>query len=69
MKKSTGALTVALFIILSGCSSEIAKRSAFEAMQNKAQMDCQQNPGSNCQEKQSYDDYQRNLNSRSDPGK
>ena len=57
------------FLLVSGCSSEMAKRSAYESMQNKAQMDCQQHPGSACPEKKSYDDYQRSLNKRSEPGK
>jgi hypothetical protein len=45
----------------------MAKRSAYESLQNKAQVDCQQHPGSACPEKKSYDDYQRSLNTRSEP--
>jgi len=32
-------------------------------------MDCQEHPGSACRENKSYDDYQRSLNKRSEPGK
>jgi putative hemolysin len=67
MKKNARAFAVAVFFLMSSCSSEMAKRSAYESMQNKAQMDCQQHPGSACPEKNSYDDYQRSLNKRSEP--
>jgi len=69
MNKNARALGLVGLCILSGCSSEMAKRSAYESLQNKAQMDCQQHPGSACPEKKSYDDYQRGLNKRSEPGK
>ena len=58
------------FLLLAcGCSSEMVKLSAYESMQNKAQMDCQQRPGAACPEKQNYDEYQRSLNTRSEPGR
>jgi uncharacterized protein YceK len=59
----------AIFLLLSGCSSEMVKRSAYESMQNKAQMDCQQHPGSTCPEKKRYNEYQRSLHIRSEPEK
>ena len=62
-------IVLAAFLFLSGCSSEMAKRSAYESMQNKAQMDCRQNPGSPCPEHKSYDDYQRGLSKRQESGK
>jgi hypothetical protein len=58
-----------IFLLFSGCSSEMAKRSAYESMQNKALMDCQQQPGSACPEQKSYADYQRSLKKQSEPGK
>jgi len=62
-------MCVAIFLLSFGCSSEMAKRSAYESLQNIEQMNCQQNPGSRCPEKQNYDDYQRSLNKRSETGK
>jgi len=63
------ALAVSAFLLLAGCSSEAAKRTAYESLQYKAQMDCQEHPGSACPDKKSYDDYQRSLDKRSEPGK
>jgi hypothetical protein len=63
VRKSVQALAAAvLFLLLPGCSSEMAKRTAYESLQIKAQADCQQHPGSACPEKRSYDDYQSGLN-------
>jgi uncharacterized protein YceK len=69
MKKIARVLAVAGLILLSGCSSEMAKRSAYESLQYKAQMDCQQHPGTACQDSKSYDEYQRSLERRDEPGK
>lgn len=69
MKHSVLVISVSVFLLVSGCSSEMAKRSAYESLQNKAQMDCQQNPGSACQDHQSYDEYQRSLNEGNTRGK
>jgi hypothetical protein len=63
------AACVTICLLSFGCSSERAKRSAYESLQNREQMDCRKNPGSQCPEKQNYDDYQRSLNKRSEPGK
>ena len=59
----------AILLLSFGCSSEMAKRATYETLQNKSQMDCQQQPGSACPEKKSYDEYQRSLNTRSEPAK
>ncbi|OGW39142.1 MAG: hypothetical protein A2X58_09065 [Nitrospirae bacterium GWC2_56_14] len=69
MKKIARILAVAGLLLLSGCSSEMAKRSAYESMRSKAEMDCRQHPGSACQDSKSYDEYQRSLDRRSEPGK
>jgi hypothetical protein len=68
MKFIVRVACLAIFLLLFGCS-EMVKRSAYESLQYKAQMDCQQHPGSACPENKSYDDYQRSLNKRSEPGK
>jgi len=60
---------LAIFFLVSGCSSEMVKRSAYGSMRNKALMDCQQHPGSACPEQKSYDEYQRSLNKQREPGK
>lgn len=69
MKKHVRILCLVMLPLMWGCSSDIAKRTAYESLQNKAQMDCQQNPGSACPEKKSYDDYQRELKERKEPVK
>jgi hypothetical protein len=53
-----------LAIISFGCSSEMTKRAAYESLKNKADMDCRKNPGAQCPEQKSYDEYQRDLNKR-----
>jgi len=68
-KHNLRMFSLAAFLIVSGCSSEMTKRSAYEMLQNKAQIDCQQNPGAACPDHQSYDEYQRSLNDRSRQGK
>jgi hypothetical protein len=69
MNKSAQALAATVLFLMSGCSCEMARRSAYESLQNKAQMDCRQHPGSACTEKQGYDDYQRGLIKQSGSGK
>ncbi len=69
MKFIVQAVCVTILLLLFGCSGEMAKRSAYESLQNVEQMNCRQQPGSACPEKRSYDDYQRSLNKRSEPGK
>jgi hypothetical protein len=69
MKRIFPGTCLAILLLTFGCSSEMAKRSAYESMQNKAQMDCQQRPGAACPEQKSYDEYQRSLKNQSEPGK
>ena len=54
------ALLAALAItILQGCSSESAKRTAFETLQNMREQQCEQDLSSRCPPRESYADYQR----------
>lgn len=69
MKHSVLVISGSLFLLVFACSSEMAKRSAYESLQNKAQLDCRQNPGSACQDHQSYDEYQRSLKDGNTRGK
>jgi hypothetical protein len=45
--------------LVSGCSSETAKRTAYETMQNVRQQECRKNLSSDCDKKDSYEDYER----------
>jgi hypothetical protein len=42
-----------------GCSSETAKRTAYETLQNVREQECLTNPAMECGKRESYDDYQR----------
>lgn len=50
---------LAMIAILSGCSSEAAKRTAYETMQNVREQECLKNPAMDCGKRGSYEDYQR----------
>ena len=52
-------LFLAIITILSGCSSEAAKRTAYETMQNVREQECLKNPAMDCGKRGSYEDYQR----------
>ncbi len=52
-------LFLAMIAILSGCSSEAAKRTAYETMQNVREQECLKNPAMDCGKRESYEDYQR----------
>ncbi len=54
------AVVAALAIaILQGCSSESAKRTAFETLQNMREQQCAQDLSGRCPPRESYADYQR----------
>lgn len=52
------ALTMVLAATL-GCSGESFKRATFDSMQNYSREQCLKDPGVECPERESYDDYQR----------
>ncbi len=52
-------LSLVASFFLPGCSSDAAQRTAFEALQNVNQEDCQKLPSMECPKRESYDDYQR----------
>jgi hypothetical protein len=64
MRSIVSLLCCASFVVLSGCSTESAKRGTYDLLQNKSDMDCRSNPGANCPEHRGYDEYQRNLNKK-----
>jgi hypothetical protein len=61
MRSTIIFLLLLLSCVLPACSSEMAKRSAYESMKNKSDMDCRAQPGASCPEPQSYDEYQKEL--------
>ena len=54
-----GLMLLATIAILSGCSSEAAKRAAYETMQNAREQECLKNPAMDCGKRGNYEDYQR----------
>jgi curli biogenesis system outer membrane secretion channel CsgG len=61
------AVVAALAIaILQGFSSESAKRTAFETLQNMREQQCEQDLSSRCPPRESYAEYQRKRKEASD---
>ncbi len=54
-------LLLILGLMLPACSAERTKRAAYDSLQNRSEMDCRSRPGADCPEKQSYDEYRRDL--------
>jgi len=59
MDKFSGVLCLIIIAMTAGCSSDMAKRTAYETMQNVRQQECLKNPAMECGKRESYDDYQR----------
>jgi hypothetical protein len=63
MNNFTAMLCLAIIALVSGCSSETAKRTAYETIQNIHQQDCLKNPQTECEKRDekrdSYEDYER----------
>lgn len=53
------SICLAFFVVVSGCSSDTAKRTAYETMQNVRQQECNKNPSLNCEKRESFEDYER----------
>lgn len=45
--------------MLAGCSTDTAKRVAYETLRNVGKQQCEKNMSNECGNGQSYDDYQR----------
>jgi hypothetical protein len=47
--------------LVTGCSSDLAQRTAYETLQNVGLEDCRKNPSpdAECPKRESYDDFQR----------
>ncbi len=54
-------LCLAIVVLTAGCSSEAAKRTAYETLQNVHEQECLKNRTSpdDCGKRESYDDYER----------
>jgi hypothetical protein len=54
-------LFLTIIALVSGCSSETAKRTAYETLQNIHDQDCLKDPNSpsECRKRDSYEDYER----------
>ena len=50
---------LAIVALTAGCSTDQAKRTAYETMQHIRQRDCLKNMSSDCEKRESYEDYQR----------
>jgi hypothetical protein len=59
MRIPIGGLCLVVMALVSGCSSETAKRTAYETLQNIHEQDCLKNPQTECEKRENYEDYQR----------
>jgi len=50
---------LAIIVLTAGCGSEIAKRTAYETLQNVHQQECMKNPSLDCEKRENYDEYER----------
>ena len=64
MDKATCWLCLAVIALVAGCSTETAKRTAYETLQNIREQECLKDPNSpsECGKRDSYEDYQRKRN-------
>jgi outer membrane biogenesis lipoprotein LolB len=46
-----------VIVLLTGCSADSAKRTAYETLQNVRQQECIRNGAQDCGQRESYDDY------------
>jgi len=59
MADFVGVLCLAAIVLVSGCSSESAKRTAYETLQNVHEQECLKNPSADCRKRDSYEDCPR----------
>jgi hypothetical protein len=60
MNRLVAALCLLVFMLVSGCSAETAKRTTYETLQNVKQQECLKDPSAtDCGKKDSYEDYER----------
>ncbi len=59
MGNFAGLLVLAGVVLISGCSADTAKRTAYETLQNVHEQECLKNPAMNCGKRDSYEEYER----------
>jgi hypothetical protein len=59
MSGSFRLLSLAIIALAAGCSSDTAKRTAYETLQNIHEQECLNNPSLKCEKREYYDDYER----------
>ena len=63
MDNFAGVLCLATIVLTAGCSSDTAKRTAYETMRNVREQECLKNPAMDCGKRDSYEDYERQRKS------
>ena len=59
---------LAILALVSACSSESAKRTAYETLQNVRERECLKNPSAtDCGKRDSYEDYERQRKALENP--
>ena len=69
MKNNLRMLLMITIVCVSACSTDSAKRVAYETLQNIKEQECLRNNSSDCPKRESYDDYQRQRNALDMPNK
>ena len=59
MTRCGSVLGVVAVVLFAGCSSEAARRTAYETLQNVRQQECLKTPSAACEKREYYDDYER----------
>jgi hypothetical protein len=59
MNNFAGVLCLAFIALTAGCSSDTARRTAYETLQNVREQECLKNPAMDCGKRDSYEDYER----------
>ena len=59
MNEFSNLFCLVLIALTTGCSSDAAKRTAYETLQNVHQQECIKDMSSDCAKRESYEDYQR----------
>lgn len=55
------ALCLTALLAVSGCSTDSAKRIAYDSLQNYSQLRCQKMPSADCPKGETYEEYQKHL--------
>jgi len=59
MPNCVRVLCLAIVALTAGCSTDTAKRTAYETLQNVRRQECLKNLSSDCGKRESYEDYER----------